>query len=44
MGKVKRTITLDSELNDQLKELPQINVSGFCNIKLKEYVAEENKK
>jgi len=44
MGKVQRNITIDSKLNDELKELPHINVSGFCNKKLKEHVEKEKQK
>jgi post-segregation antitoxin (ccd killing protein) len=36
--KTQRTITIDQDLDTQLKENPQINVSGIVNKFLREYL------
>jgi len=43
MGKVQRKITIDEDLNNDLKQRPYINVSAFCNRKLRDYVEKEKK-
>jgi len=39
-GKVQRTITLDSDLNQTLREHPYINASALINDLLKQYFKE----
>jgi post-segregation antitoxin (ccd killing protein) len=41
MKKVQRNITIDMDLDYELKERPYINVSGFCNKKLREHIEKE---
>ena len=44
MGKVRRNISLDKDLNYELQERPYINVSAFCNKRLREHLEEEKQR
>lgn len=41
--KVQRQITIDRELNEELKQRPEINVSGLCGVALRQYLEEIKK-
>jgi len=43
MPKKQRNITIDEDLDYELKERPYINVSALCNKKLREHIEEEKK-
>ena len=43
MKKVQRNITIDQDLDQDLRERPYINVSALCNKKLREHVEKEKK-
>jgi post-segregation antitoxin (ccd killing protein) len=41
MKKVQRNITIDEDLDYELRERPYINVSALCNKKLREHIEKE---
>ena len=41
MNKVKRSISIDADIDYELRERPYINVSALCNEKLREHIKEE---
>jgi len=41
--KIQRTITIDTEIDDKLKQNPTINASALINLLLKKYFEEKRR-